>query len=100
VTEAGFGADIGAEKFMNIKCRSSGLAPNCVVIVATGARAAGICCRLHGCNLQLCSVPGSQAILSMAYINHHVHLTVTFFLCSTGAEDAWRRAACDSWTAA
>jgi formate--tetrahydrofolate ligase len=35
VTEAGFGADIGAEKFMNIKCRSSGLAPNCVVIVAT-----------------------------------------------------------------
>ncbi len=37
VTEAGFGADIGAEKFMNIKCRSSGLSPDCVVIVATGA---------------------------------------------------------------
>ena len=36
VTEAGFGADIGAEKFMNIKCRYSGLAPDCVVIVATG----------------------------------------------------------------
>lgn len=36
VTEAGFGADIGAEKFMNIKCRSSGLTPDCVVIVATG----------------------------------------------------------------
>lgn len=35
VTEAGFGADIGLEKFMNIKCRSSGLAPDCVVIVAT-----------------------------------------------------------------
>mmetsp|Transcript_5714 Transcript_5714/g.16332 ORF Transcript_5714/g.16332 Transcript_5714/m.16332 type:complete len:630 (+) Transcript_5714:346-2235(+) len=35
VTEAGFGADIGAEKFMNIKCRSSGLTPDCVVIVAT-----------------------------------------------------------------
>lgn len=35
VTEAGFGADIGAEKFMNIKCRSSGLKPDCVVIVAT-----------------------------------------------------------------
>jgi formyltetrahydrofolate synthetase len=35
VTESGFGADIGMEKFMNIKCRYSGLIPNCVVIVAT-----------------------------------------------------------------
>lgn len=35
VTEAGFGADIGMEKFMNIKCRTSGLVPNCCVLVAT-----------------------------------------------------------------
>jgi formate--tetrahydrofolate ligase len=35
VTESGFGADLGMEKFMNIKCRVSGLVPNCVVIVAT-----------------------------------------------------------------
>ncbi len=35
VTEAGFGADLGAEKFMNIKCRKAGLSPKCVVIVAT-----------------------------------------------------------------
>ncbi|MEM7489628.1 MAG: formate--tetrahydrofolate ligase, partial [Pseudomonadota bacterium] len=35
VTEAGFGADLGAEKFMNIKCRKTGLAPDCVVLVAT-----------------------------------------------------------------
>jgi formyltetrahydrofolate synthetase len=35
VTEAGFGFDIGCEKFMNIKCRYSGLIPNCVVLVAT-----------------------------------------------------------------
>ncbi|GLI62600.1 hypothetical protein VaNZ11_005139 [Volvox africanus] len=35
VTEAGFGADIGMEKFMNIKCRASGLTPDCVVLVAT-----------------------------------------------------------------
>ena len=35
VTESGFGADCGAEKFMNIKCRISGLKPNCVVVVAT-----------------------------------------------------------------
>ena len=35
VTEAGFGADLGAEKFMNIKCRKAGLAPSVVVLVAT-----------------------------------------------------------------
>ena len=35
VTEAGFGADLGAEKFMNIKCRKAGLRPSAVVIVAT-----------------------------------------------------------------
>lgn len=35
VTEAGFGSDLGAEKFFNIKCRSSKLKPNCVVLVVT-----------------------------------------------------------------
>ena len=35
VTEAGFGSDLGAEKFMDIKCRMAGLAPSCVVLVAT-----------------------------------------------------------------
>ncbi len=35
ITEAGFGADLGAEKFLDIKCRMSGLAPDAVVIVAT-----------------------------------------------------------------
>ena len=35
ITEAGFGADLGAEKFIDIKCRKSGLKPDCVVIVAT-----------------------------------------------------------------
>src|SRR3989475_7079777 len=35
VTEAGFGADMGAERFFNIKCRTSGLAPDAAVIVAT-----------------------------------------------------------------
>jgi formate--tetrahydrofolate ligase len=35
VTEAGFGADLGAEKFFDIKCRKAGLNPDCVVIVAT-----------------------------------------------------------------
>jgi formate--tetrahydrofolate ligase len=35
VTEAGFGADLGAEKFLDIKCRKAGLKPDCVVVVAT-----------------------------------------------------------------
>jgi formate--tetrahydrofolate ligase len=35
VTEAGFGADLGGEKFIDIKCRKTGLAPHCVVLVAT-----------------------------------------------------------------
>ena len=35
VTEAGFGADLGAEKFLDIKCRAAGLTPDAVVIVAT-----------------------------------------------------------------
>ena len=35
VTEAGFGADLGAEKFLDIKCRMSGIRPSAVVVVAT-----------------------------------------------------------------
>ncbi len=35
ITEAGFGADLGAEKFMNIKCRMAGISPDAVVVVAT-----------------------------------------------------------------
>ena len=35
ITEAGFGADLGAEKFLDIKCRYAGLKPSCIVIVAT-----------------------------------------------------------------
>ena len=35
VTEAGFGADLGGEKFLDIKCRSAGLTPSCAVVVAT-----------------------------------------------------------------
>ena len=35
IIEAGFGADLGAEKFLDIKCRMAGLKPSCVVLVAT-----------------------------------------------------------------
>ena len=46
VTEAGFGADLGAEKFFNIKCRKAGLSPDAVVIVATirALKMHGGCC--------------------------------------------------------
>ena len=42
VTEAGFGADLGAEKFMDIKCRKAGLKPDAVVLVATGRPWTGV----------------------------------------------------------
>ena len=39
ITEAGFGSDLGAEKFLDIKCRLAGLKPDCIVVVATVRRA-------------------------------------------------------------
>ncbi len=48
ITECGFGADLGMEKFFNIKCRASGLIPNCVVLVAT-VRAL----KMHGSTLDV-----------------------------------------------
>ncbi|KAK1288923.1 hypothetical protein QJS10_CPB19g01634 [Acorus calamus] len=65
VTEAGFGADIGAEKFMNIKCRYSGLVPQCAVIVAT-IRAL----KMHGGGPQV--VAGKP--LDHAYLSENVAL--------------------------
>ena len=65
LTEAGFGADIGLEKFMNLKCRSSGLKPHAAVIVAT-VRAL----KLHGGGPAVS--PGKP--LSHAYLNEDVEL--------------------------
>uniref|UniRef100_A0A914KZS2 C-1-tetrahydrofolate synthase, cytoplasmic n=2 Tax=Meloidogyne TaxID=189290 RepID=A0A914KZS2_MELIC len=65
ITEAGFGADIGMEKFFNIKCRSSGLLPNAVVIVAT-VRAL----KMHGGGPAV--VAGSP--LPFEYLNPNVDL--------------------------
>jgi formate--tetrahydrofolate ligase len=59
VTEAGFGADLGAEKFFDIKCRSAGLKPDVVVLVATlralkyhGGASASTCSQPDGAALQ------------------------------------------------
>ena len=65
VTESGFGADIGFEKFWNIKCRLSGLIPNCAVIVAT-VRAL----KMHGGGPKV--VPGKP--LDPAYTEEDVGL--------------------------
>ncbi len=65
VTESGFGADIGMEKFFNIKCRYSGLKPDCVVLVAT-IRAL----KMHGGGPRV--VPGRP--LDEAYTNENLDL--------------------------
>lgn len=65
VTESGFGADIGFEKFWNLKCRFSGLVPHCSVIVAT-VRAL----KMHGGGPKV--VPGKP--LDKAYIEENLEL--------------------------
>lgn len=65
VTESGFGADIGMEKFFDIKCRASGLVPNCVVLVAT-IRAL----KMHGGGPRV--VPGKP--LDEAYTRENLEL--------------------------
>ncbi|KAJ7555939.1 hypothetical protein O6H91_05G061500 [Diphasiastrum complanatum] len=65
VTEAGFGADIGTEKFFNIKCRYSGLTPQCAIIVAT-VRAL----KMHGGGPEV--VAGKP--LDLAYKSENVEL--------------------------
>uniref|UniRef100_A0A803KLY3 Formate--tetrahydrofolate ligase n=1 Tax=Chenopodium quinoa TaxID=63459 RepID=A0A803KLY3_CHEQI len=65
VTEAGFGSDIGTEKFMNIKCRYSGLTPQCAIVVAT-VRAL----KMHGGGPQV--VAGRP--LDRAYLTENVGL--------------------------
>ncbi len=70
VTEAGFGADLGAEKFINIKCRKSGLRPDAVVLVAT-LRAL----KYHGgCDLKDLNQENLVALeAGFANLERHVH---------------------------
>jgi formate--tetrahydrofolate ligase len=69
VTEAGFGSDLGAEKFMDIKCQSAGLAPKVIVLVAT-IRAL----KYHGGgDLRTLTVPNPDAV-SKGLVNLEKHL--------------------------
>ncbi|OIV91247.1 hypothetical protein TanjilG_30469 [Lupinus angustifolius] len=78
VTEAGFGADIGTEKFMNIKCRYSGLKPQCAIIVAT-IRAL----KMHG---------GGPAVAAGKPLDH-AYLTENVALVEAGCENLARHIA-------
>ena len=76
VTEAGFGADLGAEKFVDIKCRKSGLRPSAVVVVAT-VRAL----KYHGgADLKTLNIENLDALeKGIANLERHVHnVTVNF----------------------
>jgi formate--tetrahydrofolate ligase len=96
VTEAGFGADLGAEKFIDIKCRKSGLRPSAVVIVAT-IRAL----KYHGgCDLKQINTENLAALeKGIANLERHVNnvrnhyglpcvVSVNHFTADTSAEHA------------
>ena len=103
VTEAGFGGDLGAEKFLDIKCRQSGLWPDAIVIVAT-VRAL----KHHGgCPKDQLAVEGVDYLKKgltnlMAHIDHvknvwkrPVIVAMNRFITDTDAEMAALRAACE-----
>ena len=70
VTEAGFGADLGAEKFLDIKCRTAGLHPNAVVVVATVRALKRFPTDTDAeiaCIMEKCSALGVQTVLSTVW---------------------------------
>ncbi|MDQ0509277.1 formate--tetrahydrofolate ligase [Ancylobacter amanitiformis] len=101
VTEAGFGADLGAEKFLDIKCRQAGLAPSVVVIVAT-VRAL----KMHGGVAQKDLAPENVAAVTLGAANLVRHIenigqfgvpavvAINRFTSDTPAEIAAIEAAC------
>jgi formate--tetrahydrofolate ligase len=82
VTEAGFGADLGAEKFLDIKCRAAGLAPDAAVIVAT-ARALKY---QGGATVDRCHLPDATALQAgLANLGRHIANIQRFGLPATVA---------------
>ena len=73
VTEAGFGFDLGAEKFFDLKCRASGLWPHAVVLVVT-VRAL----RIHGCGRVESGGPIEDVVRGLAHLDHHVRSVRAF----------------------
>jgi formate--tetrahydrofolate ligase len=104
VTEAGFGADLGAEKFLDIKCPSAGLKPDAVVVVAT-IRAL----KMHGGAMKSDLAQENVAALKtgLANLQRHVEnmkkfglpvaVAINHFTTDTGAESQAVLEACKSW---
>ena len=103
VTEAGFGADLGAEKFLDIKCRMSGIWPSAVVLVATvrALKAHGGCPKAELAKENLaCLEKGLPNLLT--HIDHirnvwkrPVIVAINRFVSDTEAEMALLRSACE-----
>jgi formate--tetrahydrofolate ligase len=101
VTEAGFGADLGAEKFINIKCRQSGIRPDAVVIVAT-VRAL----KMHGgVSKENLKTPNPAAVTrGLANLDKHIEnikffglppiVAINYFVTDTDEETALIRQHC------
>ncbi len=102
VTEAGFGADLGAEKFVDIKCRMAGLTPSAVVLVAT-VRAL----KFHGGVAKEALNQENLPALAAGFVNLERHLTnitkhyglpcvvaINHFTFDTEAEIAWLKNKC------
>ena len=102
ITEAGFGADLGAEKFLDIKCRYAGLKPECIVVVAT-IRALKYNGGVARADLQKENVPALKAgivnlkthIENMRKYNVPVVVAINKFHTDTDAEIAYIKEFCE-----
>ena len=102
VTEAGFGAELGAQKFLDIKCRTAGLAPKCVVLVSTirSLKYNGGCDKdgISQPNLDALKLGGENLkahIENLKNFNQNVIVALNKFATDTGDEIAHVRALCE-----
>ena len=84
VTEAGFGADLGAEKFLNIKCRKAELWPSCAVLVVT-IRAI----KYHGTDLKTGIVNINRHVANLKKFNLPITIAINRFTEDTDEELNW-----------
>ena len=102
VTEAGFGAELGAQKFLDIKCRTAGLAPKCVVLVSTirSLKYNGGCDKdgISQPNLEALKLGGENLkahIENLKNFNQNVIVALNKFSSDTDDEIAHVRALCE-----
>ena len=102
VTEAGFGAELGAQKFLDIKCRTAGLAPKCVVLVSTirSLKYNGGCDKdgISQPNLDALKLGGENLkahIENLKNFNQNVIVALNKFAADTDDEIAHVRALCE-----